>query len=534
MTDHLDVPQKHRRTLEALIHEHVPGVEVWAYGSRVNGRGHAGSDLDLVLRAPGLEEIPADRLSGLVDGVRESTIPFLVEARDWARLPARFHREIQREYVVLCVSATNPETTLGDHFTLQRGTTYKSRLLGRDGPVLLGLASMHRNGGFRADALRTYGGDCPEKLLVHPGELYVSLKDVTQSADLLGAVAMLPAGHASGRLTQDTVKLVPKRDDIRLDYIHWLLRTPDYRHYCRAHATGTTNLGLPREDFLAYRVPPLTPKRECFVDVLNALDSKIEVTRRVNETLEAIARAFFKSWFLDFDPVRAKMAGRDAGLPDRIETLFPSEMVQTEALDVPVGWRTGTLAEVAVARRHNVAPADCGDQTPYIGLEHMPRRSIALGSWGFAGSVKSAKSRFRKGDILFGKLRPYFHKVGIAPVEGVCSTDIVVIASKSPEWSAFVSATVSSDHFVTYTDQTSTGTKMPRTSWKTMSQYGVCIPPRELASVYQEAVQPILDKIVDSTHSNMALASLRDALLPKLISGELRVPDAERIVAAVT
>ena len=114
----------------------------------------------------------------------------------------------------LSESSTDVGTTLGDHFTLQRGTTYSSSLLDRDGPVLLGLASIHRNGGFRTDALRTYGGECPEKLLVHPGELYVSLKDVTQSADLLGSVAMLPVGHASGRLTQDTVKLEPKRNGI--------------------------------------------------------------------------------------------------------------------------------------------------------------------------------------------------------------------------------------------------------------------------------------------------------------------------------
>lgn len=190
------------------------------------------------------------------------------------------------------------------------------------------------------------------------------------------------------------------------------------------------------------------------------------------------------------------------------------------------------LADLATARRHNVSPADCGDQTPYIGLEHMPRRSIAIGSWASATSVKSAKSRFEKGDILFGKLRPYFHKVGIAPVDGVCSTDIVVIVPKSPEWSAFVSGTVSSDQFVAYTDQTSTGTKMPRTSWKSMGQYAICIPPSDLAAAYQEAVQPLLDKIVLGIHSNTSLASTRD-VLPKLVSGELPVPDAERIAAAV-
>ena len=82
--------------------EHLPDVEVWAYGSRVNGRGHKGSDLDLVLRGPGLDEIPLERLMDFEEAVRESTIPTLVDARDWARLPGRFRREIKRESIVFC------------------------------------------------------------------------------------------------------------------------------------------------------------------------------------------------------------------------------------------------------------------------------------------------------------------------------------------------------------------------------------------------------------------------------------------------
>jgi len=101
MPDHLNLPARHRRALEALLREHLPGVEAWAYGSRVDGRAHDGSDLDLVLRGPELKSIPADRLSDFEEALRESTIPFLVEARDWARLPERFHQEIERRYVVL-------------------------------------------------------------------------------------------------------------------------------------------------------------------------------------------------------------------------------------------------------------------------------------------------------------------------------------------------------------------------------------------------------------------------------------------------
>ena len=101
MADRLHLQPKHRQVLEALLREHLPDVEVWAYGSRVSGKSHDGSDLDLVLRGPGLKEIPIGQLGDFEEAVRESTIPFLVEARDWTRLPERFHREIEHGHVVV-------------------------------------------------------------------------------------------------------------------------------------------------------------------------------------------------------------------------------------------------------------------------------------------------------------------------------------------------------------------------------------------------------------------------------------------------
>lgn len=101
MSNRLHLSARYWRLLAALLQKHLSGVEAWAYGSRVNGRSHDGSDLDLVLRGPELEEIPYDRLADFEEAVRESPIPFLVEARDWARLPERFHREIKREHVVV-------------------------------------------------------------------------------------------------------------------------------------------------------------------------------------------------------------------------------------------------------------------------------------------------------------------------------------------------------------------------------------------------------------------------------------------------
>ncbi len=105
MTPRLDLQPRHRELIERLLRLHLPGVEVWAYGSRINGRSHGGSDLDLVLRGPGLAPLSSEMLGRLEDAFRESNIPFLVEARDWARLPASFHAEIERGYVVLLEGA---------------------------------------------------------------------------------------------------------------------------------------------------------------------------------------------------------------------------------------------------------------------------------------------------------------------------------------------------------------------------------------------------------------------------------------------
>jgi predicted nucleotidyltransferase len=101
MTDRLHMKPRHRQLLEDILRAQLPEVEVWAYGSRVSGHSHGGSDLDLVLRSPELEQIPISKLVDLKEALRESTIPFIVEARDWARLPQNFHREIMHDYVVL-------------------------------------------------------------------------------------------------------------------------------------------------------------------------------------------------------------------------------------------------------------------------------------------------------------------------------------------------------------------------------------------------------------------------------------------------
>ena len=338
-------------------------------------------------------------------------------------------------------SKAHPKS-LRDYFTLQRGTTYQSSRLGEPGPVLLGLATIRRNGGFRSDSLRTYGGDSPIHLLVHPGDLYASLKDVTQSADLLGAVARLPAGHPPGRLTQDTVRLEPKFEGVPIEYIYWLLRTPQCRTHCRAFATGTTNLGLARDDFLAFSVPELNETRREIVYALTVLEDRITLNQRMNETLEAMARALFKSWFVDFDPVHAKAtlknhrtnqcllvgqshkpshqvtadaAGgsdwsveRASAFLDRmnpdIAALFPDSFVDSKRGPIPEGWDGKALDEIAVFN-NGLALQKYRPQGKEKGL---PVVKIAQLRSGKADSGERAAATIRPecviedGDVIFG------------------------------------------------------------------------------------------------------------------------------------
>ena len=152
-----------------------------------------------------------------------------------------------------------------------------------------------------------------------------------------------------------------------------------------------------------------------------------------------------------------------------------------------------------------------------------PRRSIALSEWGMASDVQSTKLRFRKSEILFGKIRPYFHKVSVAPIDGVCSSDAIVISAKNTDWWAMVLMGVSSDQFVAHSVQTSNGTKMPRANWGVLLKYGTPIPPDKLLNHFNRFVRDTVDQMYVLISKNRNLRTTRDLLLPKLISGEIDV-----------
>jgi type I restriction enzyme S subunit len=290
--------------------------------------------------------------------------------------------------------------------------------------------------------------------------------------------------------------------------------------------------GLNRNDLHRLEVSaPLPAEQRAVAGVLGALDDKIEQNRRTSVALERLARTMYRAWFVDFEPVKAKAAGATSvpSMPQAVFDALPTTFANSELGPIPEGWTVGKFGDIAIERRETVDPSEIEPSTPYIGLEHMPRRCVMLSEWENAGTVTSGKARFHAGQILFGELRPYFHKVGVAPVDGVCSTDIVVIEPNSEELFGLALAHASSDEFVAHTNACSTGTKMPRTNWRDMARYSIAIPPTSVALACCNLTKPMSDLMVASIFESRHLAALRDYLLPKLLSGAVRVRDAERL-----
>ena len=312
----------------------------------------------------------------------------------------------------------------------------------------------------------------------------------------LGQVALVPKNGAELYLiSQSQMKLTV--DDQKADalFLYYVFTSADQQEYIRQNTIQTgvphTNLGILRGTPLT--LPPL-PKQKAIAHILGTLDDKIELNQRINETLEALAQTLFQNWLID-----------------------------AAATKLPKGWRAGTLGQVAENHRRGIQPDEIKSSTPYIGLEHMPRRCIALSEWGHADELESNKFEFERGEILFGKLRPYFHKVGVAPIDGVCSTDILVVRPKVPEWFGFVLGHVSSVELVNHTNAASTGTKMPRANWNDIARFEVALPPESVAAEFTDLIRPMIDRIIANIHESRTLAELRDALLPKLLSGEIRI-----------
>lgn len=398
---------------------------------------------------------------------------------------------------------------LGSVMEVKHGFAFKSEGYSDHGDLLLLTpGNCHETGGLklRGEKDKYFVGEFPPEYMLAEGDLLVVMTDLVNTAPILGGSLVIPENNRY--LHNQRLGLVSVTDESRIDrsFLYFLLNTHAYRAQVRGSASGATVRHTSPDRILAceVRVPVDVAEQRRIGSVLSAYDDLLQNNSRRIRLLEESARQLFREWF-----VRHRFPGREhVRVRDR----------------TPGGWRPTKLGDHCEEVRESVSPEQLEPDTPYIGLEHMPRRSISLSEWGSVEEVTSSKHRYREGDILFGKIRPYFHKVGIAFTDGVASSDAIVIRPKDAKLLPLVLMTASSDPFVATTSQTMReGSKMPRADWKQMQAYPAPTPPDGLLQSFNDFINPILAQLKTLALMNRRLKAARDLLLPKLMSGEVAV-----------
>jgi type I restriction enzyme S subunit len=321
-------------------------------------------------------------------------------------------------------------------------------------------------------------------------------------------------------------------------FAYYLTQSPKVRGYAISKMTGSSGRQrVPTDAFqrLEIPLPPLHIQKR-IAHILGTLDDKIELNRRMNETLEAMARAIFKSWFVDFDPVHAKADGRDTGLPKPIADLFPSEFQESELGPIPKGWRVGKLGDVAEINSRCIH----GDY-PHEVIEYIDIASVTAGRLGrtICFPLPDAPSRAKRlvshGDTIWSCVRPNrrsFLYIQSPPENLVASTGFAVITPRTVTPS-YLHAWTTTDAFVDYLTASADGSAYPAVRPDCFASAKILIPPRAALLIHEQAAGRLHGAAAHNVTGAARLASSRDALLPRLLSGELAVPKAVETILEV-
>lgn len=331
-----------------------------------------------------------------------------------------------------------------------------------------------------------------------------------------------------------------RADPMRADPGHLLsfLTHPAVKHYIESFNAGGSRRAITKGHIESFRLPlPPLPEQRAIAHILGTLDDKIEVNRRMNETLEATARAIFKSWFVDFDPVRAKAEGRrPAGMDATTAVLFPSAFTNSAAGKIPKGWRVVPLPDAIEVNPGCVLPA--GAIAPYVDMGNMPTSSARVVGW--VDREFTSGTRFINGDVLVARITPCLENGKTAFVDfladgqvGWGSTEYIVLRSRPPlplEYAYFLARSESfRSHAITNMTGSSGRQRVPTSC---LAGVDVVVPNEAVAAVFERLVAASMRTMKQRDEESRTLAALRDALLPKLLSGEIRVKDVEKFVEA--
>jgi type I restriction enzyme S subunit len=412
------------------------------------------------------------------------------------------------------------ETSLDELIDVKHGFAFKGEFFRGEPPgdILLTPGNFAIGGGFKADKFKYYDGPVPDEFVLSEGDLIVTMTDLSKDADTLGYPAFIPSNSGGCRFlhNQRLGKVVLKgKDAIDLRYLHYLMCSQEYRHEVVASATGTTvkHTSPDRIKRFRFRLPPSDEQR-AIAHILGALGDKIELPRRMNETLEAMAQALFKSWFVDFDPIHAK-EGHDPSLPKAIADLFPDRFQGSELGEIPAGWRVGRLDEILVLQRGFDLPTPERTPGPYPVIaasgpngthnQFMVRGpGVTTGRSGVLGNVFYIHEDFWPLNTSLW-VRQFKHSTPTFAFHLLRDLDFSLFNA---------------------------GSAVPTLNRNHVHNLPVVIPSMSTIQAFEDLIIPILKRQKSNVDESRTLAAIRDTLLPKLISGELRVKDAEQVLKA--
>lgn len=347
------------------------------------------------------------------------------------------------------------------------------------------------------------------------------------------------------------IAVIRPTDEIGAKWISICLQSVETKQFLDDRANTTVQKTLNLAD--VKRIPiPLPPEhvRRSIESVFSSLDDKIDLNRRINQDLEAMAQAIFKSWFVDFDVVKAKIAAIKQGeAPQRAAmrvisgktdaeldemprehhdqlaitaALFPDAMEESELGDIPMGWNIKSVADLA---RYAVGKIDVSSLTieNYISTENMIENRGGVGRASSLPVVSTVPS-FKKGQVLISNIRPYFKKIWMARFDGGRSNDVLCFETKEEGCREFIYNLLYQDDFFEFMMRTSKGAKMPRGDKDAIAGWKFPCASPELRCAFSERVRPFYLHIENLNSESRQISALRDTLLPKLLCGELSVP----------
>lgn len=394
-------------------------------------------------------------------------------------------------------------------------------------------------GGFQMGKGKYYNGPIPKDYVLHKGDLIVTMTDLSKAADTLGYSAIVPDTVGTTWLHNQRVGLVQIRQNapIRIDFLNYLMRSSGYRHWVVSSATGSTVKHTSPDRICAYQfsLPPIDIQKY-IGGILTALDDRITLLRETNATLEAIAQALFKSWFVDFDPVHAKQQGRSPeGMDETTAALFPDSFEESELGLVPQGWRVCSFADTITVIGGGTPKTSVRDywngDIPWFSVVDTPAATdvfvIDTEKHITEAGLNNSSTKLLPVGTTIISARGTVGKLALAGQEMTMNQSCYGLRGKAGDdyFTYF-----STYRIVETLKQRTHGSVFDTITRDTLSGVSVIYPAESSISAFENLLTPIMERIRENLKQAQALANLRDTLLPRLISGQLRLPEAESLL----